>query len=126
MSLGQINTDSAPAAIGPYSQAIRAGGLLFLSGQIPLDPSGAEPMPDDIEAQTHRVLKNLGAVLAAAGASFASVAKTTIYLTNLADFTVVNRIYGEYFSSPFPARATVEVKALPRGARVEIDGIAVL
>ena len=116
----------APAAIGPYAQAVQAGNLLFLSGQIPLDPTTGELVADDIETQTHRVLRNLEAVLAAAGASFASLVKSTIYLTDLTDFAVVNRVYGEYFSPPFPARATVEVKALPRGARVEIDGIAVL
>ncbi len=126
MSRSIVATNLAPAAIGPYSQAVKVDNLLFLSGQIPLDPETGALAPDDIEAQTHRVLDNLAAVLAAAGASLGSLVKTTIYLTDMNDFAVVNRIYGEYFSPPFPARATVEVKALPRGARVEIDGIAVL
>jgi 2-iminobutanoate/2-iminopropanoate deaminase len=124
MSRRIVATDLAPAAIGPYSQAVQAGSLLFLSGQIPLDPSSGDMTPDDVEAQTHRVMRNLQAVLAAAGTSLATVVKTTIYLTDMADFAVVNRIYGEYFSPPFPARATVAVNALPRGARVEIDAIA--
>ncbi|MGC4063570.1 MAG: RidA family protein [Polyangiaceae bacterium] len=126
MSNSIITTTKAPAAIGPYSQAVRAGSLLFVSGQIPLDPDTMELAGADIESQTRRVLENLKAVLTAAGCSFASVTKTTIYLTNLADFAEVNRIYGEYFASPFPARATVGVAALPRNSRVEIDAIAVL
>jgi 2-iminobutanoate/2-iminopropanoate deaminase len=120
-----VETSRAPAAIGPYSQGLQAGTLLFLSGQIPLDPQTGELVGGDVEAQTRRVMENLRAVLENAGLGFAALAKTTIYLTDLADFAVVNRVYGEYFSPPFPARATVEVKALPRGARVEIDGIAV-
>lgn len=126
MTSSVVSTPLAPAAIGPYSQAVRAGDWLFLSGQIPLVPTTGELISSDIEAQTRRVLENLKAVLAEAGASLASLVKTTIYLTNLTDFAVVNGIYGEYLSPPFPARATVEVKALPRGARVEIEGIAVL
>jgi reactive intermediate/imine deaminase len=126
MSNSIIMTTSAPAAIGPYSQAVRAGSLLFVSGQIPLDPNTMELVGPDIESQTRRVLENLKAVLAEAGCSFASVTKTTIYLTNLADFAEVNRIYGEYFEAPYPARATVGVAALPRSSRVEIDAIAVL
>lgn len=121
-----VSTTSAPAAIGPYSQAIRVGDFLFLSGQIPLDPATGELVSSDLEAQVRRVLDNLSAVLSEAGGSLASLVKTTIYLTDLADFAMVNRIYGEYLSPPFPARATVEVKALPRGARVEIEGIAAL
>jgi 2-iminobutanoate/2-iminopropanoate deaminase len=126
MSPRIVTTILAPAAIGPYSQAVQVGDLLFLSGQIPLDPATGELTADDIAAQTNRVMQNLDAILTAAGASLGSLVKTTIYLTDLADFAVVNRIYGEYFSPPFPARATVEVKALPRGARIEIEGIAVL
>lgn len=126
MSQHSVSTSLAPTAIGPYSQGITASNLLFLSGQIPLDPITMELIGDDIESQTHRVMRSLESVLAAAGGSFASLVKTTIYLTDMADFAVVNRIYGEYFSPPFPARATVQVSALPRGARVEIDGIAVL
>jgi 2-iminobutanoate/2-iminopropanoate deaminase len=121
-----IKTDAAPAAIGPYSQAVRAGNLLFLSGQIPLDPRTGEMVQGPIANQTERVLDNLAAVLSAAGASFANVVRTTIFLVDLADFAVVNERYGKRFDREFPARATVQVSALPRGARVEIDAIAVL
>jgi 2-iminobutanoate/2-iminopropanoate deaminase len=120
-----ISTKSAPAAIGPYSQAIRAGGLVFLSGQIPLDPVSGQLIDGDIAAQTERVMKNLGAVLEAAGCSFDDVVRTTIFLTSLADFQVVNECYGRHFHAVPPARATVQVAALPRGAKVEIDAIAV-
>jgi 2-iminobutanoate/2-iminopropanoate deaminase len=120
-----IATPDAPAAIGPYSQAIRAGNLVFLSGQIPLDPATGQMVEGDIAAQTTRVMKNLEAVLAAAGCGFESVVRTTIFLTNLADFQVVNEIYGKAFPTAPPARATVQVAALPRGAKVEIDAIAV-
>lgn len=122
----KVETDKAPAAIGPYSQAVRAGELLFLSGQIPLDPASGELVGAGIEAQTRQVMANLGAVLAAAGLDFASLVKTTIYLVDLGDFAVVNRIYGEYLGDVPPARATVQVAALPRGALVEIDGVAVI
>jgi 2-iminobutanoate/2-iminopropanoate deaminase len=120
-----ISTKGAPAAIGPYSQAIRAGGLVFLSGQIPLDPVSGQMIEGDIAAQTDRVMKNLSAVLEAAGCTFDDVVRTTIFLTNLADFQVVNEGYGRYFQAVPPARATVQVAALPRGAKVEIDAIAV-
>jgi 2-iminobutanoate/2-iminopropanoate deaminase len=126
MTIRVVSTTSAPAAIGPYSQAVLVGDFLFLSGQIPLDPATGELVSNDLEAQVRRVLENLSAVLSEAGGSLSSLVKTTIYLTDLADFAIVNRIYGEYLSPPFPARATVEVKALPRGARVEIEGIAAL
>jgi 2-iminobutanoate/2-iminopropanoate deaminase len=119
-----IETPDAPRAIGPYSQAIRAGELLFVSGQIPLDPTTGEIVQGAIDIQTRRVMDNLGAVLAAAGASFADVVKTTIYLIDLAEFGAVNSVYASYFSPPAPARATVQVTALPRGARVEIEAIA--
>lgn len=119
-----ISTKAAPAAIGPYSQAVRAGGLVFLSGQIPLDPVSGQMIEGDIAAQTDRVLKNLGAVLDAAGCTFDDVVRTTIFLTNLADFQVVNECYGRYFNAVSHARATVQVAALPRGANVEIDAIA--
>lgn len=122
----KIETAAAPAAIGPYSQAVRACRQLFLSGQIPLDPASGELVSGGIEAQTRQVMANLGAVLAAAGLDFASLVKTTIYLVDLGDFAVVNRIYGEYLGDVPPARATVQVAALPRGALVEIDGIAVV
>lgn len=118
-----IATTSAPAAIGPYSQAVRSGDLVFLSGQIPLAPSG-ELVRADIATETERVLDNLGAVLEAAGCSFADVVKTTIYLVDLGDFQTVNETYAKRFSKAPPARATVEVAALPKGARVEIDAIA--
>lgn len=126
MTPSVVRTALAPSAVGPYSQAIRVGDWLFLSGQIPLVPETGELVAGDIEAQTRRVLENLRAVLEAEQTSLASLVKTTIYLTDMADFAVVNRVYAEYLSPPFPARATVEVKALPRGARVEIEGIAVL
>jgi 2-iminobutanoate/2-iminopropanoate deaminase len=119
-----ILTDEAPKAIGPYSQAVRAGNLVFLSGQVPLDPKTGEALLGDIADQTTRVMENLGAVLRASGASFHEVVRSTIYLTNLADFAKVNEVYGNYFSTEPPARATVEVSALPRGAAVEIDMIA--
>lgn len=122
-----IHSDQAPRAIGPYSQAIRAGNLLFCSGQIPLDPKTGEMIGSgDVRAQARRVMENLKAVLEAAGASFAKVVKTTIYLADLGDFGAVNEIYGGYFSSAPPARATVQVAGLPRGAMVEIDAIASL
>jgi 2-iminobutanoate/2-iminopropanoate deaminase len=121
-----ISTSGAPKAIGPYSQAIevRAGQLLFLSGQIPLDPSSGELVKGTIEEETAQVMRNLAAVLAAGGAGFQHVVKTTIYLTDLADFAKVNEVYGAHFKSSPPARATVQVAALPRGARVEIDAVA--
>ena len=119
-----ITTEKAPRAIGPYAQAVRAGDLLFLSGQIPLDPSTGEMVKGDIAVQTRRVMDNLGAVLATAGAGFQDVVKTTIYLVNLGDFGLVNEVYGSYFPSDPPARATVQVAALPRGASVEIDLVA--
>ena len=121
-----VSTTGAPAAIGPYSQAIRAGSLLFISGQIPLEPVSGTIVAGDVEAQAHQALQNLGAILAAAGVAFDAVVKTTVYLLDLADFEVVNRVYAGYFPSPAPARATVEVARLPRDARVEIDAIAVL
>ncbi len=121
-----IATSSAPGAIGPYSQAVRAGGLLFLSGQIPLDPATGEIVSGDVSAQTQRVMDNLRAVLAACGCDFEDVVKTTIYLVDLTHFAAVNEVYGRAFRSPFPARATVEVSALPRSAQVEIDAIAVI
>jgi 2-iminobutanoate/2-iminopropanoate deaminase len=119
-----ITTSGAPAAIGPYSQAVRAGDFVFLSGQIPLDPVSGTVAPGDAAAQTRRVMENLQAVLSAAASSFAQVVRTTIYLTNLEDFSRVNEVYGSYFPADPPARATVQVAALPRGASVEIDMVA--
>jgi 2-iminobutanoate/2-iminopropanoate deaminase len=122
--MNAITTADAPAAIGPYSQAIKSGDLVFLSGQVPIDPKTGELVEGDIAAQTDRVLDNLAAVLAAAGAGFGEVVKTTIYLVDLGDFQVVNQTYAKRFSGSPPARVTVEVSALPKGARVEIDAIA--
>jgi 2-iminobutanoate/2-iminopropanoate deaminase len=120
-----IHSDAAPKAIGPYSQAIRAGNLVFLSGQIPLNPVTGAMIQGDIRAQTARVMDNLAAVLAAADLSFANVVKSTIYVVDLADYATVNEVYGERFKENPPARSTVQVAALPRGARVEIDLVAV-
>jgi 2-iminobutanoate/2-iminopropanoate deaminase len=120
----EISTKEAPAAIGPYSQAVRAGQLVFLSGQVALDPATGQLVAGDVVAQTEQVMKNLAAVLAAAGCGFADVVRTTIYLVDMADFARVNEAYGRFFEAPYPARATVQVSALPRGARVEIDAVA--
>lgn len=125
-TLEQVHSNSAPAAIGPYSQAIKAGPMVFLSGQIPLDPKSMEIVSDDVAAQTHQVFKNLIAVAEAAGGSLSNAAKLTIYLTDLGDFAVVNEIMAGYFSEPYPARATIQVSALPKGSRVEIDAILAL
>jgi len=121
---GPVTTPDAPGAIGPYSQAIRAGDFLFLSGQIPLDAATGQLVAGGIAEQTHQVLKNLGAVLKAAGSSYARVVKTTVYLADMGEFSAMNEIYGTYFSSPAPARATVQAARLPRDVRVEIDAIA--
>ena len=119
-----VKTDKAPAAIGPYSQAVRSGGFLFCSGQIPLDPGTGKMVDGGIEAQTDRVLKNLEAVLAAGGATLAAVVKTTVFLADLADFPAMNAVYGKYFPLDPPARATVQAARLPAGALVEIEAIA--
>jgi 2-iminobutanoate/2-iminopropanoate deaminase len=121
-----IATAEAPQAIGPYSQAKRAGDLLFLSGQIPIDPATGALVAGDVAAQTKQVMANLGAVLRAGGVTFAQVVRSTIYLVDLADFAKVNEVYGSYFSTEPPARATVQVAALPRGAMIEIDMVAYL
>lgn len=125
MSHKRVQTDHAPQAIGPYSQAIVAGGMVFCSGQIPLTPAG-ELVSDDVEAQTHQVMKNLGAVLEAAGSSFGKVVQTTCYLADMNDFPVFNQVYAEYVQEPFPARATVQVARLPRDVKVEVACIALL
>ena len=125
-ALKRISTPDAPGAIGPYSQALEAGDFLFLSGQIPLDPATGQLVPDGIAEQTHHVLKNIGAVLAAAGSSYAQVVKTTVYLRDMNDFTAMNEIYGTYFAAPAPARATIQAAALPRNVRIEIDAVAYL
>jgi 2-iminobutanoate/2-iminopropanoate deaminase len=119
-----ISTNEAPAAIGPYSQAVRSGSFLFCSGQIPLDPKSGQIVSGDIATQTRRVLDNIAAVLKAEGANFEDVVKTTIFLTDLGDFQTVNGIYGSYFKQNPPARSTVQVAALPKGANVEIEVIA--
>ena len=120
-----INTSEAPSAIGPYSQAVRVGNMLFLSGQIPINPRSGEMVTLDIVKETDQVLDNLGAVLHAAGMGFENVVRTTIYLLELADFPKVNETYAKRFSGKFPARATIQVSGLPKGARVEIDAIAI-
>ena len=121
-----VSTPSAPAAIGPYSQAIRAGSLLFVSGQIPIDPATGNMVDGDVGAQTHRVLQNIREILTAAGATLDEVVRTTVYLADMNDFGAMNAVYGTYFSSPAPARATVQAARLPKDARVEIDVIASL
>jgi reactive intermediate/imine deaminase len=121
-----IHTPRAPAAIGPYSQGIRAGSTIYLSGQIPLDPKTKELVKGDIRAQTKQVFENLAAVSEAAGGSLANAVRLTIYLTDLANFAVVNEVMAEFCTEPYPARVTIGVAQLPRGAAVEIDGILVL
>lgn len=119
-----ISTAAAPQAIGPYSQAIRAGSLLFVSGQIPLDPATGSLVSGGIPEQTRRVFENIGAILTAAGASFDHVVRTTVYLADMADFAAMNEVYATFFAAPAPARSTVQAARLPRDARVEIDVIA--
>jgi 2-iminobutanoate/2-iminopropanoate deaminase len=120
----QVKTETAPAAIGPYSQAVISGGLLFSAGQIPLDPATGQIIDGDVTKQTDRVMQNLEAVLAAAGLGWTDVVKTTVYLHDMADFPRVNEIYGRWLGDARPARSTVQVAALPRGASIEIDLIA--
>jgi 2-iminobutanoate/2-iminopropanoate deaminase len=119
-----ISTSDAPAAIGPYSQAIRSGNFIFCSGQIPLDPKSGEMVADDIGAQTRRVLDNISGLLKSEDLSLGDVVKTTIFLTDLGNFQIVNEIYGSYFNNQPPARSTVQVSALPKGAKIEIEVIA--
>jgi 2-iminobutanoate/2-iminopropanoate deaminase len=119
-----ISAPTAPAAVGPYSQALVAGDWLFLSGQIPLDPVTGHMIPGEIGDLTRRVLENIRAVLDAGGSSFSKVVKTTIYLVDMADFPAMNEVYATYFQEPLPARSTIQAAALPRGARIEIDVIA--
>ncbi|PZQ18774.1 MAG: reactive intermediate/imine deaminase [Rhodanobacter denitrificans] len=121
-----IQTDAAPQAIGPYSQAVRAGDTVYLSGQIPLDPATGTLIDGDIAAQTRRVFDNLRAVCEAAGGSLAGLVRIGIYLTDLGDFATVNDVMKDYFGAPYPARSTIQVSALPRGANVEVDAILVL
>ena len=125
MSKEVIFTEKAPKAIGPYSQAIKSGNLLFISGQVPVNPTTGE-LTGDIKVQTRQVLENLKSILAAAGASTADVVKTTVFLKNLDDFNAMNAVYGEYFAVDAPARSTIEVSRIPRGALVEIEAVAVI
>lgn len=124
MKLKTISSDKAPAAIGPYSQAVQAGNLLFCSGQIALDPSTGELVQGDVVIQAQQVMENIAAVLSASGVGFDDVVKTTIFLVEMGDFAAVNEVYGCYFSNHKPARSTVAVKSLPRGALVEIEIVA--
>jgi 2-iminobutanoate/2-iminopropanoate deaminase len=124
VSKSAVSSAGAPKAIGPYSHAIRAGNLLFISGQVAIDAATGNLVDGDITAQTRRVMDNLAAVLEAAGLSFQHVVRTTIFLADMSDFAAVNAVYGSFFSEPYPARATVQVSRLPKDARVEIDAIA--
>jgi 2-iminobutanoate/2-iminopropanoate deaminase len=121
-----IASDSAPKAIGPYSQAVKAGNLLFCSGQIPLDPATSALIDGDIAAQTRRVFANIEAILTAAGTGFERVVKTTVFLADMNDFAAMNEVYATYFTSPAPARSTVAAAGLPKGARIEIEVVATL
>ena len=127
MSAGRraVETADAPRALGPYSQGVAAGDLVFCAGQVGLDPASGKLVPGGVAAETARAVENLGAVLGAAGLSLADVAKTTVFLLDLAEFAAMNEVYGRHFTPPYPARATVQVAALPAGARVESDAIAV-
>ena len=126
MSRTPIHTDQAPAAIGPYSQAVRMGGTVFLSGQIPLDPASGELVDGDIGAQARRAFDNLKAVCEAAGGGFGDVVRLGLYLTDLGQFAAVNAVMSDYFEAPYPARSTIGVASLPRGAQFEVDAVMVL
>ncbi len=121
-----ISTENAPGAIGPYSQAVKTGNMIFCSGQIPIDPATGEFVSNDVAEQTRQVLKNLTAVLNAAGTDLNGVVKTTVFLADMSDFTAMNEVYAEFFNSNKPARATVQAARLPRDARVEIECVAVV
>jgi len=121
-----VNTDKAPAAIGPYSQAVKAGNFMFISGQIPINPSTGEVVSEDIKDQTEQCLKNLRSICESAGLTLNNVVKTTIFITNISEFAKVNEVYGGFFKKNTPARACVEVSALPKGVKVEIEAIAML
>ena len=125
MTRTKVTTTSAPAALGPYSQAIALDGMVFASGQIALDPASGQLVEGDVQAQTHRALRNLTAVLEAAGSSLSNVVKTTVFLTSMSNFTAMNEVYATYFGDEPPARSTVAVAELPKGAQVEIEAIAV-
>jgi 2-iminobutanoate/2-iminopropanoate deaminase len=122
-SLKGVSTPAAPAAIGPYSQGIVAGNLVFISGQLPIDPKTGDFVKGGIEEKTHRVLMNIQAIVEAAGADLSQVVKTTIFLADMNHFSAVNKVYSEYFSEAFPARSTVQVSALPKGAEIEIEAV---
>ena len=124
--LAAVSTESAPKALGPYSQAIRAGQLLFVSGQVPIDPQTGELVAGGVAAQTRRALENVGAILAAAGATFQHVVRTSVFLADLGDFGAMNEVYATFFTAPQPARSTIQAARLPRDARIEIDVIAFL
>jgi reactive intermediate/imine deaminase len=126
MSRSIISTDKAPAAIGPYSQAVRAGHTVYFSGQIPLDPATGNLVQGDIATQTRRVFENLKAVAEAAGGSLADIVRVGIYVTDLANFATVNAVMAGYFKEPYPARSTIQVSALPKGAEVEVDAVMVI
>ncbi|MBI3943248.1 MAG: RidA family protein [Chloroflexi bacterium] len=119
-----VNTDKAPKAIGPYSQGIKIGNLVFTAGQVPIDPAVGKLIEGDIEAQTHQVLKNLSAILEAAGSSLSRVIKTTVFMTDLGEFQAMNGVYAQYFQEKPPARSTVQVSRLPLGAKIEIEAVA--
>lgn len=121
----QIHTEAAPGAVGPYSQAIEAGGMLFVSGQLPIAPETGEFVEGDIAARARQTLRNAGAVLEAAGMGFEDVVKATVFLTDMSDFQAMNGVYAEFFTKPYPARSVIEVAALPKGANVEMEFIAV-
>ena len=122
----RVQTENAPAAIGPYSQAIKAGGFVYVSGQIPIDPKSGEFVPGGIKEQTEQVLKNLSAVLNAAGSSLEQVVKTTVFLADMAEFAAMNEVYAQFFAGDAPARATVAAAGLPRNARVEIEAVGLV
>ncbi len=124
--LSAVSTESAPKALGPYSQAIRAGQFLFVSGQVPIDPETGALVQGEIGDQTRRVFENIGAILIAGGASFQQVVRTTVYLADLADFSAMNDVYATFFTVPQPARSTIQAARLPRNARIEVDVIAFL
>ena len=126
MKKKQVQTDKAPKAIGPYSQGIVANGFVFASGQIPIDPASGELNTGTIEEQTRQVLKNLGAVLEAAGSSYENVVKATVFLQDMNDFGKMNAVYGEFFPAPYPARAAVQVARLPRDVKIEIEAVALV
>ena len=126
MSRSIISTGQAPAAIGPYSQAVRAGNTVYFSGQIPLDPATGNLVQGDIALQTRRVFDNLKAVAEAAGSSLSAIVRVGIYVTDLANFATVNAVMAEYFQAPYPARSTIQVSALPKGAEVEVDAVLVI